>query len=342
MNANVEQTPVLQEDFFGTAQCADELNQISDSLQRREELLVASARASRLLLEAPTCAAAMPDVLRLIGEAARVDRVNLMLPQAGPNGEPLWSVEYEWVAEGVPLGPAYLDNAANSDLRAVIRSPARAARAQRVPESRFSRRISLRPDWRESAPRPRPSCRFSSPANSSASLASTTRGNAARSIPAELSALETAAGVIGAALHRERLVDDVRRERERAAEERVAELAKANAVIRSNLERLASEPDLHAFMGTCCSRPPDSSMRPPAPSSCQSRHLKEWRILAHVRNGQLEPPPFAASMPFAGSPLTEFFGRSTKPAYYQSRNTPIGRSGRAISSSTVASSTSAC
>ena len=33
---------------------------------------------------------------------------------------------------------------------------------------------------------------------------------------AELSALETAAGVIGAAFHRERLIDDVRRARERA------------------------------------------------------------------------------------------------------------------------------
>ena len=35
--------------------------------------------------------------------------------------------------------------------------------------------------------------------------------------PSELAALETAAGVIGAALHRERLVDDVRRERQHAA-----------------------------------------------------------------------------------------------------------------------------
>src|SRR5256885_13780154 len=65
----------------------------------------------------------------------------------------------------------------------------------------------------------------------------------------ELAALETAAGVIGAALHRERLVDDVRRERERAAEERVAGLATANAVIRANLERLAGQTDLHSFMG---------------------------------------------------------------------------------------------
>src|SRR5256885_16479518 len=65
----------------------------------------------------------------------------------------------------------------------------------------------------------------------------------------ELAALETAAGVIGAALHRERLVDDVRRERERAAEERVAGLAKANAVIRANLERPAGPTDLHSLMG---------------------------------------------------------------------------------------------
>src|SRR5579862_8995669 len=103
MNANVEQVTVLQEDFFGPGQCADELNQIGDSLQRREELLVASARASRLLLEATDVRAAVPDVLRLIGEAARVDRVTLMLPQAAASREPVWAIEFEWVAEGVPL-----------------------------------------------------------------------------------------------------------------------------------------------------------------------------------------------------------------------------------------------
>src|SRR5579862_2050807 len=102
MNANVEQVTVLQEDFFGPGQCADELNQIGDSLQRREGLLVASARASRLLLEAADVRAAVPDVLRLIGEAARVDRVTLMLPTAPVSAEPVWAVEYEWTAEGVP------------------------------------------------------------------------------------------------------------------------------------------------------------------------------------------------------------------------------------------------
>ncbi len=54
-----------------------------ESLQRRERLLAASANASRLLLEAPDVMAAVPHVLRQLGEAAAVDRVNLMLAQHG-------------------------------------------------------------------------------------------------------------------------------------------------------------------------------------------------------------------------------------------------------------------
>ena len=80
---------------------AAELAQIYESLQRRERLLAASANASRLLLEAPDVMAAVPDVLRQLGEAADVDRVNLMLSQPGPNGEWLLVVASEWVAEGV-------------------------------------------------------------------------------------------------------------------------------------------------------------------------------------------------------------------------------------------------
>ena len=74
---------------------------INESLQARERLLTASAKASRLLLEAPDVRAVIPGVLGLIGEAARVDRVNLMLTRAGPNGEPLLVLVNEWVAEGV-------------------------------------------------------------------------------------------------------------------------------------------------------------------------------------------------------------------------------------------------
>ena len=41
-------------------------------LLQRERLLSASAQASRLLLEAPDAMKAMPEVLRLLGEAAQV------------------------------------------------------------------------------------------------------------------------------------------------------------------------------------------------------------------------------------------------------------------------------
>src|ERR1700761_5239237 len=105
MNANVVELPVLDKvlDKSVAAQvskCEEEFNQINESLQRREGLLAASAKASRLLLEAPDVRAVVPDVLRLIGESAGVARVILMLSHVGPGGEPLLVVASEWVAEG--------------------------------------------------------------------------------------------------------------------------------------------------------------------------------------------------------------------------------------------------
>ncbi|HEY0803337.1 MAG TPA: GAF domain-containing protein, partial [Steroidobacteraceae bacterium] len=102
MNAHVE-VAVLQENFAASAACVDALNHVNESLQRREGLLAASAKASHLLLEAPDVRGAVPTVLRLIGEAAGVDRVQLRLSQAGPAGEPLLVVSSEWAAEGVAL-----------------------------------------------------------------------------------------------------------------------------------------------------------------------------------------------------------------------------------------------
>src|SRR5215831_16940548 len=49
MNANV----ALLEPSVEAAPCAEELTRINESLQARERLLTASARASRLLLQAP-------------------------------------------------------------------------------------------------------------------------------------------------------------------------------------------------------------------------------------------------------------------------------------------------
>jgi hypothetical protein len=98
MNANV----ALLEPETAAAPCAEKLTQINESLQARERLLTATARASRLLLEAPDVRAAIPGVLGLIGEAAHVDRVNVMETRTGPKGEPLLVLVSEWTGHGVP------------------------------------------------------------------------------------------------------------------------------------------------------------------------------------------------------------------------------------------------
>jgi signal transduction histidine kinase len=121
--------------------------------------------------------------------------------------------------------------------------------------------------------------------------------------------------VIGGALHRERLVDDVRREREHTAEERVAELAKANAVIRGNLERLAGETDLHSFMGHMLLEATRQFDAISGAVIVLKDSLQEWRIVAHVREGQLAQPPFATSVPVAGSTFTARFAELRAPLY---------------------------
>ncbi len=313
----LSELPVLKENL-GAAQtrCDEQLTQINESLQRRESLLAASAKSSRLLLEAPDVRAVVPDVLRVIGEAAGVDRVNLMLSQAGPVGEPLLVVAGEWAAVGVP---PHLDDPSmcTCDERkfAAVCAELRAVRSVTLS---MSDQVGddYCPAGFEGIGTKTKAIVPIFVAGEFTGVVGFDNTRQRRAIDsAELSALETAAGVIGAALHRERLVDDVRRTRELAAEERVTELAKANAVIRGNLERLAGEPDLHSFIGHMLLEATRQFDAVSGSVIVSKDSLQEWRILAHVRDGKVEPPPFAASVPFAGSPFTEVFGRNPKPTY---------------------------
>ena len=298
-----------------SAPCAQTVTQISESLQARERLLTASARASRLLLEAPDVRAAIPGVLGLIGEAARVDRVNLMQARTGAAGERLLSVVSEWTAEHGTLVSA----------EAVLRTCNEASYPDVFAELRAGRSVCF------------------NKAGSSAGHHSAIEGAGTQTkaiVPifvagefngivgfdntqrqraidvSELAALETAAGVIGAALHRERLVDDVRRERERAAEQRVAELAKANAVIRGNLERLAGETDLHSFMGHMLLEATRQFGASSGDVVVRDDSLQEWRIVAHVHDDQLTAAPYAQRVPLEGSPFTELYGDALRQVLY--------------------------
>jgi signal transduction histidine kinase len=311
MNANVA---VLEPQAEATP-CAKELTRINESLQARERLLTASARASRLLLEAPDVRAAIPGVLGLIGEAARVDRVNLMQTRTGPNGERLLVVTSEWTVDGVTpslLGstPCICDERHIATVCAELRAGRSVcfSKSENLADTAFSAIEGIGTQSKAIVP--------IFVAGEFIGVVGFENTRQQRAIDAsELAALETAAGVIGAALHRERLVDDVRREREHAAEERVAELAKANAVIRGNLERLAGQTDLPSFMGHMLLEATRQFDAVSGAVIVLKDSLQEWRVVAHVRNGQVAQPPYASSVPVAGSVFTTQFAALRQPLY---------------------------
>jgi signal transduction histidine kinase len=303
-----------------TTPCADELRRINESLQARERLLTASARASRLLLEAPDVRAAIPDVLGLIGEAARVDRVNLMQTHAGPNGEPLLVVMSEWTAEGIsPSRPDTTPCTCDERNYAAVCAELRAGRSVCFTKGEMSSGNVSSGNAFSAIEGIGTQTKAIVPifvAGEFVGVVGFDNTRQHRAIDSsELAALETAAGVIGAALHRERLVDDVRREREHTAEERVAELAKANAVIRTNLERLAGETDLHSFMGHMLLEATRQFDAASGAVIVLKDSLQEWRIVAHVCDGELAPPPYATSAPVAGSVFTTRFAELREPLY---------------------------
>jgi signal transduction histidine kinase len=314
--ANLRTKPLAaQPDELVVASRAAELARINESLQRRERMLAASARGSRLLLEAPDVMAVVPEVLRRIGEAAGVDRVNIMLAQTGPAGERLLQVASEWVAEGVVsrLGHPTMSC---------------------CDESTYANEAKLLRDGQ--------SLILNTPEELDCGCPGGFEGVGTKSkaiVPifvdgdfigvvgfdnvrqrraidtAELSALETAAGVIGAALHRERLVDAVRRERERASEARVAALAKANAAIRGNLERLANTPNLAGYMGSMLvdlTRQLDAAS---ASVIVLDDAAEKWRVIAYVRDGRSEEPTFATSVARTEARFDERLRSAREPIY---------------------------
>jgi signal transduction histidine kinase len=304
------------ESLTESSPCTEELSQVNESLRRREALLMASAKASRMLLEAPDVRGAIPEVLRLIGEAAHVDRVNVMLARRGAQGEPLLVVVSEWSAEGVP---PYIDDPAvcTCDERefAAVSAELRAGRSVCLNKSESPVSCPGVAGFEGIGTKTKAIVPIFV-AGEFIGVVGFDNTRQRRAIDsAELAALENAAGVIGAALHRQRLIDDMRREREHAAEERVAELAKANAVIRGNLERLASEPDLHSFLKHVLLEATRQFEAASGAVVVSKDSLQEWRIAAHVRNERIEEPPYPISVPMNGSSFGDRFTQPTEPMY---------------------------
>lgn len=291
------------------------LAEINQSLLRRERLLAAAATASRLLLETPDVMAAMPGVLRELGEAASVDRTALALAEIGPAGERWLVIKSEWVAEGAT--GQYLGNDGAPRMAWSARKSDCFCSQLRTGRSVHVMRDDAGPDATSIA---------SDLAKSSMIVPFLVDGEYAGAVgfddcrqprefdPAVVSALEIAAGVIGAALYREKLIDAARIERERAAENRAAELTRTNAAMRANLERLASDADLLSFFRHLLLEATRQLGADGGTTVMRVDYDKdEWRVVTHVRDGAEEEPPFARTVP-ATAEVTEALQKMSRRA----------------------------
>jgi signal transduction histidine kinase len=268
------------------------------SAERRERLLAASAAASRLLLQAPDVMAVVPKVLQLVGEAADADRVVLLLRQPESKSDE-FLVASDWCAQSAPgiTRRAPLPKTISLDLLNK-HHPGLAA------EACCGRAVlCYEPSTDAEAP------------GSATCDAQITAGDTKALVPifvggefvgvvgfvaheerrvigdAEVLALETAAGVIGAALHRERLVDAVRRERERA-------LLNDKAAVLRKLEQLAGETELGAFLGGhVLAEATEKVAAAGGAVIVRDAVHDEWRVLAYMRSGRLEAAPYPATVP---------------------------------------------
>jgi len=264
------------------------------SAERRERLLAASAAASRLLLQAEDVMAAVPKVLQLVGEAADADRVSLMLTQ--PDDRDCLALAAEWRA---PRAAREANGAQKAESVSLERwSKQHPGLSSDLCCGRSVLCYEGAVDCAEQAP--------TEPCASDNTKALVpifvgaefvgvvgfvSHGERREIGSAELSALETAAGVIGAALHRERLVDAVRRERERA-------LINDKAAVLRKLEQLAAETELGAFLGGHVLIEAAERLEAAAGAVVvRDAAHDEWRVLAYMRDGRLEPAPYPATLP---------------------------------------------
>jgi signal transduction histidine kinase len=288
---------------------------VSPVAETREKLLAAAARASRLLLESPDAMKAMPDVLRLLGEAAEVHRTALALAEIDAGGERWLVIKDEWISEE-------LMDSCNGDTCGI------------EPDQYSDIYCSMLQTGksilycRDTMPEREAVSITSDKARSSAIVPILVDGEyvgvigfddwrRARQFDSSIvSALEIAAGLVGAALYRERLLETMRRERERAAEERLTQLDRANTTLRANLNRLAGNPDVKDFIANMLI---DASRQLDA-AACYAAGIDPegvWRIFLYVEGGRMVDPPFPITVPSGNPGLADLLEKSQGPVFFE-------------------------
>jgi signal transduction histidine kinase len=293
--------------------------------QPREQLLAAAAQASRLLLESNAVLGVMPEVLRLLGEAADVDRTTLALAETDERGERWLVIKAQWTASCLEAEESY----AAAVEHAHDRDCAEARRADCFcNELTAGRSVYVCPGGPYAG-----ASIASGMAKSSIIVPFMIDGQYAGAVgfdsmrkerqfdSAVISALEIAASVLGAALQREQLVEAVRREREAMVDRQVAELARANAALRANLERLAREPadffdhllvETTRHVGATCGG-----------AIVQSYDGERWHLGAFVCDGKAIRAPFADTVPQPGSAFMQRLATLREPLQFRIEDKPL-------------------
>lgn len=272
----------------------------------REQLLSASACASRLLLETADPMAIMPVILRELGEAAGVDRTALANLETDPAGARWLNVKSEWISEHVSGERSH------------------SVRLAWQGESGWCTRLGTGQSVLLTEAELTQSCFFSGPqgvVKSSIIVPFLADGEFAGAVrfddcrggrrfePAVVAALEIAASVIGAALQRHRLIELVRTEREQAAARQVAELAKANAMLRLNLEWLAGAADPKKFFEQVLYQSTLELKAVGGMLMMLGLDDEHWELIAHVHDGADEPLRVSSAVPLHSRLFGEPQGR---------------------------------
>jgi GAF domain-containing protein len=216
---------------------------VAAGASREKALFIATARATRELLNSTEIGMALPTALRLIGEAAGMDRLLVLLQAADRQGSPIHRVFREWTAPGIASHISVeLSEMRNDDFPELVEK-------LHSGQSYWTRLSDVNNRGREIFERLAIRTTTGFPifvAGKYAGLLAFDDCRIDRPYDPELEqALGVAADVIAAAMQREILVDTVARERQLASQHRAAELVKANAALQATIDALsgATSPD---------------------------------------------------------------------------------------------------
>ena len=239
MTAEVEIAAVAREREIAAQARALELSRANEQLALRDRLLTASAKALEQLISAEDFSSGVKDALRRIGETASLSRVQVLMEIKTPSGEWAHELAHEWWDESLvsqrTMGHLVFPNASYQEVMDHLYKGERWwARTENWP-------IEVQPTLRELGIVWTGVVPIFVQQRYVGMVAFDQCRSGRDWTEAEIDALTIAARGIGAALSQERMAAELVNERERAAQDRAAELVKANRALRSSVDDLVTQ-----------------------------------------------------------------------------------------------------